>query len=139
MLTSATLTVAGALDTRKNGWDYRMLGRLHVESPYDFDKQVLFYVPPHLPDPRQQEFSRRAADEIERILEASRGRAFLLFTSYLQMRQIFELLRRRLEYPLLLQGDAPRTALIENFRATSGACYLAPRVSGRAWTCRETS
>jgi ATP-dependent DNA helicase DinG len=78
-------------------------------------------VPPHLPDARQPEFARRAADEIERVLEATRGRAFLLFTSYAQMKLIYELLRRRLEFPLLLQGDAPRTALIETFRRTPGA------------------
>jgi ATP-dependent DNA helicase DinG len=82
---------------------------------------VLFYVPPHLPDPRQPAFAKRAADEIEHIVNASRGRAFLLFTSYVQMRQLYELLRGRLEHPLLLQGDAPRTALIEAFRATPGA------------------
>ena len=92
-----------------------------MESQYDYAKQVLFYVPPHLPDPRQPTFAKRAADEIEHIVNASRGRAFLLFTSYGQMRQLYELLRRRLEHPLLLQGDAPRTALIEAFRATPGA------------------
>jgi ATP-dependent DNA helicase DinG len=121
VLTSATLTVAGGFGYTQERLGLPHARTLHVESPYEYNKQVLFYVPAHLPDPRQQEFSRRAADEIERILDASRGRAFLLFTSYVQMRQIYELLRRRLEYPLLLQGDAPRTALIERFRATSGA------------------
>ncbi len=121
VLTSATLTVAGSFAYTQERLGAANASTLHVESAYDYAKQVLLYVPPHLPDPRQQEFARRAADEIERVLEASRGRAFLLFTSYAQMRQIYELLRRRLEFPLLLQGDAPRTALIETFRATPGA------------------
>ncbi len=121
ILTSATLTVAGAFAYTQERLGLTAAHTLHVESPYDYTKQVLLYVPPHLPDPRHQEFTRRAAGEIERILEASRGRAFLLFTSYAQMRQIYELLRRRLDYPLLLQGDAPRTALIETFRATPGS------------------
>jgi ATP-dependent DNA helicase DinG len=82
-------------------------------------------VPPHLPDPRQPDFALRAGDEIERILEASRGRAFVLFTSYRQMRQVWELLRSRLDYPLLLQGEAPRTALLESFRGTPGAVLFA--------------
>ena len=121
VLTSATLTVGGSFDYAQSRLGLVSAQTLHVESPYEYEKQVLFYVPPHLPDPRQPEFVRRAADEIERVLEASRGRAFLLFTSYTQMRQIYELLRRRLEFPLLLQGDAPRNTLIETFRTTPGA------------------
>jgi ATP-dependent DNA helicase DinG len=121
VLTSATLTVAGSFDYAQERLGLPHSRTLHVESPYDYSKQVLLYVPPHLPEPRQPDFARRAADEIEHIVEASRGRAFLLFTSYVQMRQIYELLRRRLDYPLLLQGDAPRTALIERFRQTPGA------------------
>jgi ATP-dependent DNA helicase DinG len=82
---------------------------------------VLLYVPPFLPDPRYPEFTQTAAQEIERILGASRGRAFVLFTSYQQMRQIYHVLKPRLEHTLLLQGDAPRTALLNAFRETPGA------------------
>ena len=121
VLTSATLTVGGSFAYAQERLGLANARTLHVESPYDYSKQVLLYVPPQLPDPRQQDFARRAADEIQRVIEASRGRAFLLFTSYAQMRQIYELLRRRLDYPLLLQGQAPRTALIETFRTTPGA------------------
>lgn len=121
ILTSATLTVAGAFEYTQNRLGLQNARTALIESQYDYKKQVLLYVPPHLPDPRKPEFARNAADEIEWIVEASRGRAFVLFTSYQQMRQIYELLRRRLDYPLLLQGDAPRTALIETFRETPGA------------------
>jgi ATP-dependent DNA helicase DinG len=78
-----------------------------------------------LPDPRRPEFTRKAAEEIGRVLEASRGRAFVLFTSYAQMRQVYGLLKDVLDHPLLLQGDAPRTALVERFRATPGAVLFA--------------
>ncbi len=121
VLTSATLTVGESFAYAQERLGLTNARTLHVASPYDYSKQVLLYVPPHLPDPRQQDFTRRAANEIEEVIEASRGRAFLLFTSYAQMRQIYELLRRRLDYPLLLQGQAPRTALIETFRTTPGA------------------
>jgi ATP-dependent DNA helicase DinG len=121
VLTSATLTVAGGFDFALGRLGLENARTLLVESPYDYREQVTLYVPPHLPDARQPDFTRRAADEIEKILDASRGRAFVLFTSYQQMRQIYELLRRRLEHPVLMQGDAPRTALIEAFRATKGA------------------
>jgi ATP-dependent DNA helicase DinG len=121
ILTSATLTVAGAFEYTQNRLGLQNARTALIESQYDYRKQALLYVPPHLPDPRRPEFTRKAADEIEWIVEASRGRAFVLFTSYQQMRQIHELLRRRLDYPLLLQGDAPRTALIETFRNTPHA------------------
>jgi ATP-dependent DNA helicase DinG len=121
ILTSATLTVAGGFEYTQTRLGLQHARTALIESQYDYRKQVLLYVPPHLPDPRRPEFTRKAADEIEWIVEASRGRAFVLFTSYQQMRQIYDLLRRRLDYPLLLQGDAPRTALIETFRETAHA------------------
>ncbi len=121
ILTSATLSVAGDFEFTQGRLGLENARTLLIESPYDYPKQVVLYVPPHLPDPRQQDFTRRAADEIENVIEASRGRAFVLFTSYQQMRQTHELLRKRLEYPLLMQGDAPKNALIEAFRATPNA------------------
>jgi len=125
VFTSATLSVAGTFDYTQRRLGLENASTLHIESQYDYSKQVLLYVPPHLPDPRQAEFARRAANEIENLVDASRGRAFVLFTSYAQMRQIYELLRKRLEYPLLLQGDAPRSALIDSFRNTPGAVLFA--------------
>ncbi len=125
ILTSATLTVAGGFEYTQTRLGLQNARTLQIDSHYDYTKQVLLYVPPHLPDPRQPDFGQRAADEIQEIVEASRGRAFVLFTSYQQMRQVHELLKSRLEYPLLRQGDAPRTALIEAFRATPGAVLFA--------------
>ncbi len=121
VLTSATLAVSGGFDYAEKRLGLQNPRTLKVESQFDYASQALLYVPPHLPDPRSIEFTRKAADEIEYVIEASRGRSFVLFTSYQQMRQIYELLRRRLEYPILIQGDAPRTALIETFRNTPGA------------------
>jgi len=121
VLTSATLTVAGGFDYIQARLGLNNARTLRVENQYDYAEQVLFYVPPRLPDPRRPEFASQAADEIERLLQASRGRAFVLFTSYQQMRQIYNLLRPRLDHPLLLQGEAPRNALIEAFRNTRGA------------------
>jgi ATP-dependent DNA helicase DinG len=121
ILTSATLTVAGAFNYTQARLGLPNARTLRVESQYDYAKQVLLYVPRNVPDPRHPDFALRAADQIEKLVEASRGRAFVLFTSYQQMRQIHELLRPRLEYPVLLQGEAPRNALIEAFRATPGA------------------
>jgi ATP-dependent DNA helicase DinG len=121
ILTSATLAVAGEFVYTQKRLGVPNPRTLRIESPYDYFRQVLLYVPPHLPDPRQPEFSWRAADVIHEALDASRGRAFVLFTSYQQMRQVYEMLKIRLDYPLMMQGEAPRTALIETFRNTPGA------------------
>jgi ATP-dependent DNA helicase DinG len=121
VLTSATLAVAGEFEYTQKRLGLPNARTLRIESPYDYAQQVLLYVPPHLPDPRQPEFSWRAADVIHEVLDASRGRAFVLFTSYQQMRQVYEMLKIRLDHPLLMQGEAPRTALVETFRNTPGA------------------
>jgi ATP-dependent DNA helicase DinG len=125
VLTSATLAVGG-------GFDYirRRLGLEHAResvlpSHFDYEKQALFYVPPDLPDPRTPQFAAKAADCIRQLLEITRGRAFVLFTSYAQMNEIYERLLGVLEFPMLRQGDAPKTALLEEFRLTPNAVLFA--------------
>ena len=81
-------------------------------------KQSLLYVPQHLPEPRNPAFTRAAAEEVVRILQHSRGRAFVLFTSYQQMRLVHDKVSLAIEYPTLLQGTGPRSALLDEFRAT---------------------
>ena len=118
VLTSATLAVGG-------GFDY-IRGRLGVEhardlvlpSHFDYQKQAMLYVPPDLPDPRTPHFAAKAAERIRRLLEITRGRAFVLFTSYAQMRDVYQRLLGEVEFPMLLQGDAPKNALLEEFRLT---------------------
>ena len=125
VLTSATLAVGG-------GFEY-MRGRLGLEharevvlpSHFDYERQALFYVPPDLPDPRTPQFAAKAADRIRRLLEITRGRAFVLFTSYAQMNEVYQRLLGELEFPMLLQGDAPKSALLEEFRLTPNAVLFA--------------
>ena len=125
VLTSATLAVGGSFDFLKRRLGVQTGKEKIVDSHFDFARQALLYTPLHLPDPRQPDFARRAADEITQILKATRGRAFVLFTSHQQMRDVYEHVRRRLRYPLLLQGTAPRTALLDRFRATPHAVLFA--------------
>ena len=67
------------------------------------------------------QFAAKAADRIRRLLEITRGRAFVLFTSYAQMNEVYQRLLGELEFPMLLQGDAPKSALLEEFRLTPHA------------------
>jgi ATP-dependent DNA helicase DinG len=78
-------------------------------------------VPPDLPDPRTPQFVERATGRIRQLLEITRGRAFCLFTSYAQMNEIYNRLLGELDYPMLLQGNAPKRALLEEFRITPNA------------------
>src|SRR5882672_3799553 len=125
VLTSATLTVAGRFEyiRQRLGLDHAKEGALPPE--FDWGKQALLYMPRGIPDVRNPAFPQAAADEIVKLLELSEGRAFCLFTSYAQMNDLFERVRGRVSFPLLLQGTAPRSALLERFKNTQGAVLFA--------------
>ena len=125
VLTSATLAVSGGFDyiQRRLGLDHARA--LVVPSHFDYSRQALLYVPPDLPDPRSDQFAARAAQAMRRVLEVTRGRAFCLFTSYAQMQDIYERLLGELEFRMLIQGSAPRNALLEEFRTTPNAILFA--------------
>lgn len=125
ILTSATLAVSNGFDYIKGRLGLDHARSLVVPSHFDYSQQALLYVPEHLPDPRSDQFPARAADVIRRVLEATHGRAFCLFTSYAQMRDIYERLLGEIEYPMLIQGSAPRNALLEEFRTTPNAILFA--------------
>jgi ATP-dependent DNA helicase DinG len=121
VLTSATLAVGGGFDyiRQRLGLDHPR--ELIVPSHFNYQKQVIFYVPPDLPDPRTPQFIGQASDRVKRLLEITRGRAFVLFTSYAQMNEIYDRLLGFIDFPMLKQGDAPKSALLEEFRITPHA------------------
>jgi ATP-dependent DNA helicase DinG len=125
ILTSATLTVAGRFEfiRQRMGLDHAKETALPPE--FDYPEQALLYLPQRMPDVRDAGFAGKAADEIATLLELSEGRAFCLFTSYAQMNDLFERLRNRLDFPLLLQGTAPRSVLLERFKTTANAVLFA--------------
>jgi ATP-dependent DNA helicase DinG len=125
ILTSATLTVAGRFEfiRQRLGLDQAKENALPPE--FDYANQALLYLPQRVPDIRDAGFAGKAADEIVALLELSQGRAFCLFTSHAQMKDLFERLRDRLEFPLLLQGTAPRPVLLERFKTTPNAVLFA--------------
>jgi ATP-dependent DNA helicase DinG len=125
VLTSATLAVGGTFDFLKRRLGVQNAKERILDSHFDYGQQALLYTPMHLPDPREPDFARLAAEEVVQVLKATRGRAFVLFTSHQQMREVYERLRRRLRYPMLLQGTAPRTALLDRFRRTPHAVLFA--------------
>jgi ATP-dependent DNA helicase DinG len=118
VLTSATLAVDSKFDFIRRRLGISSARELVVPGHFDYQKQALFYIPMSLPDPRADGFVKAASEEVVRILKASRGRAFVLFTSYQQMRLIHDQVSFAIEYPTLLQGTGPKTALLEEFRST---------------------
>ena len=150
VLTSATLTVQGSFEHIR-----RRLGlgpesnagagaarELVVPSHFKYRDQALLYLPPEMPDPRSAEFPTAAARCIQRVLEITRGRAFCLFTSYSQMRDLYERLASVLDYPILLHGTAPRNTLLQQFRDTPNAVLFGTAsfwqgvdVQGEALSC----
>ena len=125
VLTSATLAVGGGFEYMKRRLGVERAREVVLPPHYDYANQALFYVPPDLPDPRTPQFAAKASDRIRRLLEITRGRAFVLFTSYAQMNEVYHRLLGELEFPMLLQGDAPKSALLEEFRLTPHAVLFA--------------
>ena len=118
VLTSATLAVAGRFDYVQSRLGLRNARTLIVPGSFDYPKQALLYVPQHLPDPRHAAFARAASAEVVKLLRLSQGRAFVLFTSYQQMQAVHDEVSFLVDYPTLLQGTGPRSALLEEFRTT---------------------
>ncbi|MDA1107843.1 MAG: ATP-dependent DNA helicase [Proteobacteria bacterium] len=124
IFTSATLAVGdsfahftarlGLEDATTRRWD----------SPFDFARLALLYVPRNLPDPAEASYTAGVIEAALPVLNASGGRAFLLFTSHRALREAAELLKDRLGFPLLVQGSAPRAELLDRFRALGNAVLL---------------
>jgi len=125
VLTSATLAVGGGFEYIRQRLGLEHARESVLPSHFDYESQALLYVPPDLPDPRTPQFVAKAADRIRRLLEITRGRAFVLFTSYAQMNEIHQRLLGEVEFPMLRQGDAPKSALLEEFRLTPNAVLFA--------------
>lgn len=125
ILTSATLAVSGNFEYVRARLGLDAARELIVPSHFDYQSQCLLYVAHDLPEVRSAGFTEAAAREILTLLSHSQGRAFVLFTSYQQMRQIFERLEPQLDHPMLLQGTRPARALLEEFRRTPNCVLFA--------------
>jgi ATP-dependent DNA helicase DinG len=142
VLTSATLTVQGGFEHIRRRLGLAGARELVVPSHFRYGEQALLYLPPNMPDPRDPDFPAAAAICIRRVLEITKGRAFCLFTSYSQMRDLYDRLLPVLDYPILLHGTAPRKALLEEFRATPNSVLFGTAsfwqgvdVQGEALSC----
>jgi ATP-dependent DNA helicase DinG len=140
--TSATLAVKENFNHYINQMGLDNIKHHSWASPFDFKKQAMLYLPEGLPDPRASGFTEHAVDAAIPVIEHTRGRAFFLFTSHRALQIAAEIIRNKISYPVLIQGDAPRTELLETFRNTPHGVLLGTSsfwegvdVKGQALSC----
>lgn len=142
IFTSATLTVANSFDHFKQRLGIETDNTAIWDSPFDYAKQAVMYVPEDLPDPTTAEYTEAVVDKALPIIEACQGGVFFLFTSHKALQQAAELLDAELDVPLMVQGDKPRDVLLSEFRHHGNAVLLGTSsfwegvdVRGEALTC----
>ena len=127
IFTSATLAMGEDFSHFKRELGIEDAAARSWPSPFDFQRQALLYSPKGLPaDPNDPAFTEAVVNAALPVLNASRGRAFLLFTSHRALRRAHELLKDRadFDYPLLVQGTGSRSELLVRFRALGNAVLL---------------
>jgi ATP-dependent DNA helicase DinG len=125
VMTSATLTVEGSFDYLKGRLGVEDADTVRVRSEFDFSEQAILYLPRKMPSPKSPEFAEAVAREVRELVTRSEGRAFVLFTSYAMLRTVRDNVERSLPYPIIVQGTAPRSALLNQFRTTPNAVLFA--------------
>ena len=142
VLTSATLAIEGSFNYMRRRLGVGRAHEICLPSEFDFSRQAILYLPRPLPDPRSPAFGPAAGKEVVDILKCTGGRAFVLFTSYARLREVEAIVEANVDYPLLVQGSAPRSTLLREFRATPHAVLLATSsfwqgvdVAGEALSC----
>ncbi len=125
VLTSATLAVDEGFSYVKGRLGLRDAEEVRVPSEFDYRTQALLYLPRRMPPPKSPTFAEAAARETIELLKRSRGRAFVLFTSYAVLRTVQQFVEMALDFPIFVQGSAPRSMLIDQFRSTPNAVLLA--------------
>lgn len=131
VLTSATLAAQAGFTFIRSRLGLDPGGQEGIcPSPFDFERQALLYVPPDLPDPRSSGFLAALADRVADLLAATGGRALVLFTSHQNLNGVHRILKDRLPYTLLRQGDAPRSLLLQRFKSDLSSVLLA---TGSFW------
>ena len=124
IFTSATLAVGDSFDHYIAALGLDRPRTACLESPFDYAHHALLYLPPDLPDPRADTYTAAVVRVAGAAIAASEGRAFLLFTSHRALQEAAAALRGSIEYPLLVQGEAPRAELLTRFRRLGNAVLL---------------
>ena len=121
---SATLTVSNSFNSFLKPLGIEKANVLKLDSPFDFPKQTLLYLPRSIPDPKAHEYYPSLVKQALPILNACGGRTFMLFTSHSALQKTAKLLETQISYPLLIQGDEPKSSLLDKFKQLKNAILL---------------
>ena len=126
ILTSATLAVDGSFEYMKTRLGLDVPMELLLGSPFDYEKQVVLYIPDDLPDPSYEtdKHTDCAIERTSEIIKITKGRAFVLFTSYSTLQQAYEYLSKNTEFEILKQGELPRWQMLNIFKMSENAVLL---------------
>jgi ATP-dependent DNA helicase DinG len=124
VFTSATLSVNGGFDHFIRQLGLHDADTLNLDSPFDYANHALMWLPKDLPEPREYSFVPALLEQVRPVIEASKGRAFMLFTSHRALKQAAELLLDTIDHPLFVQGEMPRSMLLEAFRNSGDGILL---------------
>lgn len=127
VMTSATISSNGRFDfiIDRLGMDPEKTDTLNAPTAFDYERQAMMYIPKAMPDPRAPEYNQVAAGEIVKLLNVSRGRAFVLCTSNSAMNALYEMVSLRVNFPCFVQGTMSKAGLLERFRETPNAVLFA--------------
>ncbi len=127
VLTSATLSSGGKFDFIRGrlGLPQSKTNTFIAKSSFDYEKQTVLYLPPRMPDPRAPEYVQVAAGEVIKLLNITQGRAFVLSTSLSGMNALYKLVKDKIDFPCLLQGDMSKAGLLDRFKTTDNAVLFA--------------
>ena len=142
IFTSATLAVGKEFSHFQYQMGLEYATTVLWDSPFQFDRQALIYLPPDMPQPNTPMFDERIADLVKQVAPVSRGRTFVLFTSYKSMQSVYDMIEDELDYTLLMQGQTSRTRLLNRFKRDGNAVLLGTSsfwegvdVKGEALSC----
>ena len=128
VLLSATLRVSGSFNYAKQRLGLEEVKEAFHPSPFDYARQAMIYLPRNMPDPRASEGIAALTDEMETLIRASNGRAFVLFTSWSSLKQVGPELARRLPWNVLIQGESgSRDAILDTFRSDTHSVLCGTR------------
>lgn len=127
ILTSATMSSSGSFNfvRERLGLDTAKTSSFTAPTSFDYESQAILYLPKAMPDPRSAEFTQLAAGEIIKVIDVTKGHAFVLCTSNQSMTALYELVSSRVNYPCFVQGSMSKAGLLERFRETANAVLFA--------------
>lgn len=142
IFTSATLAVGDNFSYFADNLGLHHAVTHRWQSPFDYSQQSLLYLPDSMPEPSARNFTQAVVDAAIPVIEASRGRTFVLVTSYRALKDVARYLEDEIDYPILVQGAQPRTELLNQFRKLGDAVLVGTSsfwegvdVKGEALSC----